>query len=80
VSAPKSFQNLLETAASGNVGYRLDMDLVGGKRVFKSFPTREKTEAAQRKLRKELAAKKSRPLADIDASTRHEILRAVESP
>lgn len=78
MSAPKSFQIYEKRHASGNVGYRLDLGLVSGKRVFKSFPTREKAEAGQRKLRKEQAAKNPLLLADIDASTRHEILHAVE--
>ena len=78
MSAPKSFQIYEKRHASGNTGYRLDLGLVAGKRVFKNFPTREKADAAQKKLRKEQAAKNPLLLADINASTRHEILHAVE--
>jgi integrase len=74
----KIVQDLPKRHASGNVGFRVDLGVVNGKRTFKSFPSREKAEAAQRKLKKEQAAKNPVLLADIDASTRHEILHAVE--
>ena len=78
LSAPKSFAIYEKRHASGNVGFRVDLGLVKSRRTFKSFPTRDKAEAAQKKLQKEQAAKNPLLLADIDASTRHEILHAVE--
>jgi integrase len=78
MSAPKSFQIYEKRHASGNVGYRVDLGLVNGKRAFKHFPTREKAEAGRKRLQREQAAKNPLLLADIDASTRHEVLLALE--
>lgn len=78
MSAPKSFQIYEKRHASGNVGYRLDLGLLNGKRTFKHFPSRDKAEAAQRKLQREHAARNPLLLSDINASTRHEILLALE--
>jgi len=63
--------------ASGNVGCRVDLGLVNGKRTFKSFPTREKAVAFSRKCLKAEAQKHPSLLAEIDAVTRHEVLAAL---
>ena len=78
MSAPKTFKIYDKRHASGRVGYRVDLGLVNGRRTFKHFSTREKAEAAQKRLQKEQAAKNPLLLSDINASTRHEILLALE--
>lgn len=40
MSAPKTFQIYEKHHASRNVGYRADVGIIDGARVFKSFPTR----------------------------------------
>jgi integrase len=77
VSASKSFAVYEKKHASGNVGYRVDLGLVNGKRTFKNFASREKAQEFSRKCLKAEAQKHPSLLAEIDAVTRHEVLAAL---
>ena len=78
MSASKTFQIYARKHASGNVGYRVDLGLVEGKRTFKSFPSRDAAEKFRGRCLKEQAHKHPSILADINAATRHEVLLALE--
>jgi site-specific recombinase XerD len=78
MAAPKTFKIYPKRHASGNLGYRVDLGLVGGKRTFKSFKTLEAAERYRLKCDQEEAAKKPLHLADIDAISRHQVLAALE--
>jgi len=78
MSAPKKFAIYEKRHASGNVGFRVDLGLVNGKRSFKSFPTREAAEKFRKGHLEKAAAKNPLLLSDIDAALRHEILLALE--
>jgi len=52
MSAKKSFSVYEKRHASGNVGYRVDLGLVNGKRMFKNFESRVKAEEFSRKCLK----------------------------
>ena len=77
MSAPKTFAVYEKKHASGNVGYRVDLGLVNGKRTFKNFPSRVKAEEFSRKCLRAEAQKHPSLLAEIDAVTRHEVLAAM---
>ena len=77
MGANKSFAVYEKKHASGNVGYRVDLGLIGGKRSFKSFATTAEAAAFQRKCLKAKAHKNPLVLSDIDAITRHEVLAAL---
>jgi hypothetical protein len=74
VSGEKSFAIYEKKQASGNVGYRVDLGLVNGKRTFKNFLTREKAQDFRRKCLKAEAQKHPSLLAEMDDVTRHEVL------
>jgi len=74
VSGQKSFAIYEKKHASGNVGYRVDLGLVNGKRTFKNFKTRETALDFRRKCLKAEAQKHPSLLAEIDDVTRHEVL------
>lgn len=63
--------------ASGNVGYRVDMGVIGNKRTFRSFPTHEAAERFQKKCLKAEAKKKPVDLRDLSDVVRHEVLAAL---
>ena len=48
VSASKSFAVYEKKHASGNVGYRVDLGLVNGKRTFKNFSSKVKAQEFSR--------------------------------
>lgn len=77
MSVEKSFPIYGKTHASGNVGYRVDMGFIGGKRIFKSFPTKEAAERFQRKCLDAEAKKKPADLRDLNDVLRHEVLSAL---
>ena len=77
MSAPKTFAVYEKKHASGNVGYRVDLGLVNGKRTFKNFPSRVKAQEFSSKCLKAEAQKHPSLLAEIDAVTRHEVLAAM---
>ncbi len=77
MGAHKAFAIYEKKHASGNVGYRVDLGLVGGKRTFKNFATKTDAETFQRKCLKAEAHKNPLVLSDIDAITRHEVLAAL---
>ena len=77
MSAPKTFAVYEKKHASGNVGYRVDLGLINGKRTFKNFPSRVKAHEFSRKCLKAEAQKHPSLLAEIDAVTRHEVLAAM---
>lgn len=77
MGALKSFAIYPKKHASGNIGYRVDLGLINGKRKFKSFSTQSEAEKFQRKCLKLEAAKKPSVLADIENFTRHEVLAAL---
>ena len=77
MGANKAFAVYEKKHASGNVGYRVDLGLVGGKRTFRNFTTKGDAEAFQRKCLKAEAHKNPLVLSDIDAITRHEVLAAL---
>ena len=78
MSAPKSFAVYEKKHASGNVGFRVDLGLINGKRSFKNFPTQEAAKKFRTRCLKEEAQKHPSLLADINAATRHEVLLALE--
>ena len=73
----KSFPIYKKRHASGNLGYRVDMGIVRGKRTFKSFTSEEKAQRFQRSCLE--AAAKERPvdLQELDDISRHEVLAAL---
>ena len=73
----KAFAVYEKKHASGNVGCRVDLGLVGGKRTFKSFATKSDAEAFRRKCLKAESHKNPLVLSDIDAITRYEVLEAL---
>jgi integrase len=77
MGANKAFAVYEKKHASGSIGYRVDLGLVGGKRTFKSFSNRADAEAFQGKCLKGDAHKNPLVLSDIDAITRHEVLAAL---
>ena len=77
MSVEKSFPIYGKTHASGNTGYRVDMGFIGGKRVFKSFPTKEAAERFQRRCLEAEAKKKPVDLRDLNDVMRHEVLSAL---
>lgn len=77
MSLEKSFPIYKKAHASGNVGYRVDMGEMGGKRIFKSFPTQEAAERFQRRCIESQKKKKPVDLRDLDDVMRHEVLSAV---
>ena len=77
MGAHKAFAVYEKKHASGNVGYRVDLGLIGGKRTFKNFAAKADAEAFQKKCLKAEAHKNPLVLSDIDAITRHEVLAAV---
>ncbi len=77
MSAAKTFAVYEKKHASGNVGYRVDLGLVNGKRTFKNFPSQVKAQEFSRKCLKAEAQKHPSLLAEIDAVTRHEVLAAM---
>ncbi len=77
MSAKKSFAVYEKRHASGNVGYRVDLGLVNGKRKFKSFDSREKAETFSKKCQKLEVQKNPNLLVDLDEVTRHEVLAAL---
>ena len=77
MSAAKSFAVYEKRHASGNVGYRVDLGLVNGKRCFKNFTIREAAETFSKKCFKLEAQKNPNLLAEIDEVTRHEVLAAL---
>jgi len=77
MSAPKSFAVYEKRHASGNVGYRVDLGLVNGKRTFKNFPTLQKAEEFSKKCLTAEAQRHPSLLAEIDDVTRHDVLAAL---
>ena len=77
MSAKKSFAIYEKRHASGNVGFRVDLGLVNGKRSFKNFETKEKAEAFSQKCLKLETQKNPNLLVDLDQVTRHEVLAAM---
>lgn len=77
MSLEKSFPIYKKVHASGNVGWRVDMGKLNGKRTFKSFPT--EAAAKRHQVRCLEAQAKQRPvdLHDLTESTRHEVLAAL---
>ena len=73
----KSFAVYEKRHASGNVGYRVDLGLVNGKRCFKNFTTREAAETFSKKCLKADAQNHPNLLAEIDDVTRHDVLAAL---
>jgi len=61
MSLEKTFPVYKKIHASGNVGYRVDVGIVGGKRVFKSFPLRASAIKFQKRCRELDARKKPGP-------------------
>lgn len=77
MSLEKTFPIYKKNHASGNVGYRVDMGVMGGKRVFKSFPTEAAAEKFQRRCIEAEAKKKPVDLRDLSDVMRHEVLSAL---
>ena len=77
MSAPKTFAVYEKKHASGNIGYRVDLGLVNGKRTFRNFPSQVKAQEFSRKCLHAEAQKHPSLLAEIDAVTRHEVLAAL---
>ena len=77
MAAPKTFKIYEKRHASGNVGYRVDLGLVNGKRCFKNVPTRDAAEKFSKKCRKVEAQNHPTLLAEIDDVTRHDVLAAL---
>ncbi|MBN8421697.1 MAG: site-specific integrase [Verrucomicrobia bacterium] len=77
MSLEKSFPIYKKTHASGNVGWRVDMGLVGGKRVFKSFPNEAAAAKFQKRCLEAEAKKKPVDLRDLNDVMRHEVLAAL---
>ena len=73
----KSFAIYEKRHASGNVGFRVDLGLVKGKRSFKSFEFQKDAEAFRDRHLKAEAQKHPHLLADINDVTRHEVLGAL---
>ena len=73
----KSFAIYEKRHASGNVGYRVDLGVVKGKRSFKSFSNRKDAEDFRDRHLNTVAQKHPNLLADIDDITRHEVLSAL---
>ncbi len=73
----KSFTIYEKRHASGNIGYRVDLGLVSGKRSFKSFTNRKDAEDFRDRHLNTTAQKHPNLLADIDDITRHEVLAAL---
>lgn len=77
MSLEKTFPIYKKTHASGNVGYRVDMGPIGGKRVFKSFATQEAAERFRQRCLETQKKKKPLDLRDLDDVMRHDVLGAV---
>lgn len=77
MSLEKTFPIYKKTHASGNVGYRVDMGFIGGRRVFKSFPSLESAERFQKRCLTAEARKKPVDLRDLNDVVRHEVLAAL---
>lgn len=77
MSLEKTFPIYKKTHASGNVGYRVDMGFIGGRRVFKSFPSLESAERFQKRCLTAEARKKPADLRDLNDVVRHEVLAAL---
>jgi len=77
MAGEKTFQIYEKRHASGNVGYRLDMGMINGRRSFKSFKTRAEAEKFQKKQLTAQARSNPLILSEIDAVARHEVLAAV---
>ena len=77
MSAPKTFKIYEKHHASGNLGYRVDMGIIGGRRVFKSFST--KAAAEKHRIACVEAEEKKKPveLRDLDEVSKHEVLAAL---
>ena len=74
----KKFAVYEKKHASGNIGFRVDLGRINGKRTFQFFSTRASAEKFRQRCLTEEAHKSPSLLADINAVTRHEILGAVE--
>ncbi|MBL8030688.1 MAG: hypothetical protein JNN11_05590, partial [Candidatus Doudnabacteria bacterium] len=74
MSLEKTFPIYKKVHASGNIGYRVDMGIVAGKRTFKPFPTEEAAKNFQKRCLEIEARKKPVDLRDLNESTRHEVL------
>ncbi len=77
MSGEKTFPIYKKVHASGNVGYRVDMGVMKGKRVFKSFGTMFEAERFQAKCIETEARKRPVELHDLDEIVRHEVLAAM---
>ena len=77
MSLEKTFPIYKKVHASGNIGYRVDMGVVAGRRTFKPFPTLAAAQAFQRRCLEIEARKKPVDLRDLNESTRHEVLAAL---
>lgn len=77
MSLEKTFPIYKKVHASGNIGYRVDMGMVAGKRKLKSFPTEEAAENFRRRCLEIEARKKPVDLRDLSESMRHEVLAAL---
>lgn len=77
MSLEKSFPIYKKNHASGNIGWRVDMGVVGAKRVFKHFPTETDARKFQKRCLEVEARKKPADLRDLSDSMRHEVLAAL---
>ena len=77
MSAPRSFPIYERKHASGSSGYRVDMGMSNGRRIYKSFKTKEQAERFQTKCIKLEAQKDPAVFADVKEFTRHEVLAAL---
>lgn len=77
MSLEKTFPIYKKIHASGNIGFRVDMGYIGGKRTFKSFPTEEAARNYQKRCLEIEARKKPVDLRDLNESSRHEVLSAL---
>lgn len=77
MSLEKTFPIYKKVHASGNVGWRVDMGVVGGKRVFKSFTKETSAKVYQKRCLEAQAKRKPADLRDLDESSRHEVLAAL---
>jgi integrase len=73
----KAFPIYRKRHASGNIGYRVDMGMLKGKRVYRHFPTEEKATAFQMKCREAEARNRPVELHDLSEIRRHEVLAAL---
>jgi hypothetical protein len=78
VTTSKKFKIYERKRASGNIGYRVDLGEINGRRKFKDFGSKEAAEAYRNQCIVQGANVRVEVLQELDAAVRHDILACLE--